>query len=57
MNDRAAALRQEIMLRVKANNLPVTGELWLTLVFCSESELAAIAADLHIRAPEEAACG
>lgn len=41
-------LRHLIMLNVKANNLPVTGEFWLMLAFRNESELRKIAADMNI---------
>ena len=44
----AEQLRHEIMICVKANNLPVTGEFWLMLVFRSESELKDIAKGLNI---------
>ncbi len=43
-------LRQEIMNTVRANNLPVTGEFWLMLVFRTEAELKDIAHELHIPA-------
>jgi hypothetical protein len=43
-----ARLRQEIMLTMKANGLPVTGDFWLFLVFRTEAELRKIARELHI---------
>lgn len=49
--DRAATMRHEIMLTVKANGLPVSGEFWLTLAFRTETELAAICRELHIAVP------
>lgn len=51
MNDVCERLRHEIMIKVKANNLPVTGEFWFMLVFRTESELKQIARDLNIRIP------
>jgi hypothetical protein len=48
LEQRKQALRQNIMLAVKANNLPVTGDLWLSLVFRTESELVAVARELHL---------
>jgi hypothetical protein len=36
------------MLCVKANQLPVTGELWLGLAFRTESELKQICQELNI---------
>lgn len=42
------ALRQEILACILANGLPISGELWLTLVFRTESELRQIAGELHI---------
>lgn len=45
----AEQLRHEIMLTVRANNLPVTGEFWLMLVFRTEAELKDIAHGLNIR--------
>ena len=41
-------LRQEIMLTVKANELPITGEFWLMLVFRTDKELRKIAQELNI---------
>jgi hypothetical protein len=32
---------------VKANGIPVTGELWLALAFRAEAELKIIASDIH----------
>lgn len=45
---RCTALRQEILLTMKANNLYISGELWLTLAFRTESELKTICRELHI---------
>lgn len=42
-------LRQEIMLNLKANGLPVTGEFWLMLTFRTESELREIASEMKLR--------
>jgi hypothetical protein len=47
-NDACGALRHEIMLCMKANNVPVTGEAWLSFVFRSESELQQMCAELNI---------
>jgi hypothetical protein len=46
---RKQALRHDIMNVIKANNLEVTGDFWLMLVFRSESELKEIARGLHVR--------
>jgi|688.fasta_scaffold03485_12 hypothetical protein len=43
-------LRHDIMNVIRANNLEVTGEFWLMLVFRSESELKEIARGLHVEA-------
>ncbi len=50
MDDESTRLRQEIMLCVRANNLSVTGEFWLMLVFRTLGELKEIAHDLGIQA-------
>ena len=42
-------LIQEILQCVSANDVPVTGELILGLVFRTESELRQIAQELHIQ--------
>jgi hypothetical protein len=47
-SERKAAMRQNIMLNMRANNLPVTGEFWLMLVFRTESELKKICQEMHI---------
>lgn len=44
----AENMRHEIMLTVRANNLPVTGEFWLMLVFRTDSELREICRELNI---------
>jgi len=49
-DQRKQALRHDIMNVVKANNLEVAGDLWLTLIFCTESELKTIARELHVKA-------
>jgi hypothetical protein len=46
---RKQALRHDIMNAIKANNLEVTGDFWLMLIFRSESELKEIARGLHVR--------
>ena len=46
---RKEVMRQEIMINMKANNLPVTGEFWLMLIFRTESELRQICHEMHIR--------
>jgi hypothetical protein len=47
---RKQALRHEIMTVIRANNLEVTGEFWLMLIFRTESELREIARGLHVKA-------
>lgn len=47
-DQRKQALRQNIMNVVKANNVPVTGDFWFSLVFRTETELKQIARKLHI---------
>ena len=42
-------LRQEIMLNIRANNLPVTGDFWLMLIYRSAAELKEIASGMNIR--------
>jgi len=49
-DQRKQALRHDIVNVVKANNLEVTGEFWLTLIFCTESELETITRELHVKA-------
>lgn len=51
MSDRATVLRQEIMLCVKANNLPVSGDFWLMLAYRTEAELVQIARELNVKIP------
>jgi hypothetical protein len=46
---RKQALRHDIMNVINANNLEVTGEFWLMLIFRTESELKEIARGLHVR--------
>ena len=41
-----------ILQTVAANQLPVTGELFFTLAFRTESELVAICHELHIIVPK-----
>ena len=48
-------LRQEIMLNVKANGLPVTGAFWLMLTFRTESELREIASEMKLKFSKPAA--
>jgi len=43
---RKSAIRQEIMMVMQANNVPVTGEVWFALVFRTESELKKILREL-----------
>lgn len=47
-NQRKEALRHNIMNVILANNLDVTVDFWLMLIFCTESELKTIAHELHI---------
>ena len=47
-DQRKQALRQNIMNVVKANGVEVTGDFWFSLVFRTESELKALARELHI---------
>ena len=49
-DQRKQALRHDIMNVIKANNLEVTGEFWLMLIFRTESELKKIARELHVKA-------
>lgn len=44
----AEQLRQEIMINVRANNLPVTGDFWLMLVYRTDAELRNIASEMNI---------
>jgi hypothetical protein len=46
---RKQAIRHDIMNVIKANNLEVSGDFWLMLIFRTESELKKIAQDFHIR--------
>ncbi len=48
MEDRRTALRQEILLVVKASGVAITGALWLGLAFMSEAGLVKVAQELHI---------
>lgn len=41
-------MRHAIMNTVKANNIAVTGDFWLMLIFRTNSELKKICHDLHI---------
>lgn len=45
-------MRHEIMLCVKANQLPVTGDFWFMLIFRTEAELVSICHELNIRIPK-----
>lgn len=45
----AEEMRHEIMLNVKANNIPVTGDFWLMLVFRTEVQLITICREMNIR--------
>jgi predicted neuraminidase len=47
---RKQALRHDIMNVIKANNLEVSGEFWLMLIFRTESELKEIARGIHVKA-------
>ena len=42
-------LRHQIYLCMKANEVPVTGELFFNLIFCTETQLVKIAHELHIK--------
>ena len=46
----ADEMRQRIMLNVRANNIPVTGDFWLFLVFRTDAQLRAICAEMNIAA-------
>lgn len=41
-------MRHRIMLNVKANGIPVTGEFWLFLVFRTDAELREICREMNI---------
>ena len=45
-------MRQAIMIIIKANDIPVTGELWFKLVFMTEEQLKRLCHELHIETPE-----
>lgn len=47
--DREQNLVRDIVLALKAAGRPVPGELWLSLVFRTESELTEIARELHLQ--------
>lgn len=47
-SERSKNLRHDIMLAIKANNIPVSGDIWISLIFRTESELVKIAKELHI---------
>lgn len=51
VTDRKQAFRHEILLVCKANQVQVTGELWLSLVLASELALVRICQRLHIHPP------
>ena len=51
ITDKSAIMRQEIMINMKANKVPVTGKFWLALVFRTESELKKICQEMHIKIP------
>jgi len=42
-------LRREIVIACRANNVPVTGDMWFMLIFASIEALQKIAADLNIK--------
>ena len=44
-----SAMIQEIIICCKANNVPTTGELLISLAFMSESALRSMCHELHIR--------
>jgi hypothetical protein len=46
---RKQALRHDIMNAIQANNLEVTGDFWLMLIFRTEAELKEIARGFHIK--------
>jgi hypothetical protein len=46
---RKHALRHDIMNAIQANNLEVTGDFWLMLIFRTEAELKEIARGFHIK--------
>jgi len=41
-------MRQEIMNVIRANGVPITGDLWFSLIFRTHSELKKICNELHI---------
>lgn len=41
-------MRHEIFITIKANGVPVTGDLFLALAFRTEDELRKLCAELHI---------
>lgn len=45
---REQTLRHAIMEQVKANEMPVTGDFWLMLVFRTETQLRQIAREMRI---------
>lgn len=47
------ALRHDIMLVIKANELEVHEDFWFMLIFRTESELREIAQELHIKVEEK----
>ena len=51
----ADQMRHEILLVVKANGYPTTGDLFFSLAFRTESELRAICRALHIDTGKEGA--
>lgn len=48
----AEHMRKEIMITVKANGLPVTGDFWLMLACRTEDELRQICQDMNINTGE-----
>ncbi len=51
LSKRHEQMRHSIMIAVLANGVSVTGELWLELVFMTESGLAKVCQELCIQVP------
>ncbi|MCK9154503.1 MAG: hypothetical protein M0P12_00165 [Paludibacteraceae bacterium] len=41
-------MRHQIMIAIRANGVPVTGDMWFSLVFKSKNQLKAMCNELHI---------
>lgn len=51
-DDEKKRLIQDILICAKANNIPVTGDLFFSLAFRAVSELRQIARELYIKVPQ-----